>query len=464
MKKTAILFTLTATICALFYNCTNEPIDFDSYGNSKIPTLTTNAITNIDAISSTTGGNITADGGTSITARGIAWGLNQNPTIADSKTSNGTGIGNFSTSLTSLTMNTTYYVRAYATNSNGTYYGNQVSFKTIISSSIPAISTTDISNIKTTSADGAGNISTDGGATITDRGLVWSTSQNPTTANSKTTSGTGTGNFTASLTSLLENTTYYVRAYATNSNSTYYGNQVTFKATTSTPSSTPVITTSAVTNITTVSGESGGAVTSDGGATITARGIVWSTTQNPTTASSITTSGTGIGNFSSVMASLVANTTYYVRAYATNKNGTYYGNQVNFTTTSTVVTTPTNNSFFAKLDGVNFVQTILFAQKISLSNKISIVANRGGGAEAIGINFPADIAAGAYTFSAFGDYVGQYTLTVGDPGFAADSGTLTITSHDTTNKRVIGTFDFTATSFLGTGSHKITEGSFDIKY
>lgn len=462
MKKIAIILSISLTICALFYSCSNEPIGSVLNTGTTLPIVTTIVITNIDATSSTTGGKISSDGGASITARGIVWGISQNPTTADSKTTNGIGIGSFNSSITSLTVNTTYYVRAYATNSVGTAYGNQVSFKTINSSSIPTITTSAISNIKTNLADGAGNISSDGGAPITARGIVWNTTQNPTTADSKTNNGTGTGNFNSSITPLTENTTYYVRAYATNSNGTYYGNQVSFKTTTSASSSIPTLTTSAMSNITPNSSASGGNITSDGGASITARGIVWGTSQNPTTANSKTTNGTGIGSFTSSITLLLANTTYYVRAYATNSIGTYYGNQITFTTSTS--STPSNNSFFAKLDGVQFVQTILYAQKISLSNKISIVANRGGGAEAIGINFPADIAAGAYTFSAFGDYVGQYTLTAGDPGFAADSGTLTISSHDTANKRVVGTFNFTATSFTGSGSHRITEGSFDIKY
>jgi len=333
MKKIAIILSISLTICALFFNCSNEPIGSSSDTTTTIPTLTSSPITNIDATSSTTGGNITSDGGASITARGIVWGISQNPTTADSKTTNGTGIGSFSSSITSLTVNTTYYVRAYATNSIGTAYGNQVYFKTISSSSIPTITTSVISNIKTNLADGAGNISSDGGTPITARGIVWSTTQNPTTADSKTNNGTGTGNFNSSITSLTENTTYYVRAYATNSNGTYYGNQVSFKTITSGSSSIPTLTTLAMNNITPNSGTSGGNITSDGGASITARGIVWGTSQNPTTANSKTTNGTGIGSFTSSITLLLANTTYYVRAYATNSIGTYYGNQVTFTTT-----------------------------------------------------------------------------------------------------------------------------------
>lgn len=96
----------------------------------SIPTLTTTSVSSITSSTASSGGNISNDGGASIAARGICWSTSHNPTISDSKTSNGTGIGNFASSITGLTVNTTYYVRAYATNSAGTAYGNEVSFTT----------------------------------------------------------------------------------------------------------------------------------------------------------------------------------------------------------------------------------------------------------------------------------------------------------------------------------------------
>jgi hypothetical protein len=93
-----------------------------------------------------------------------------------------------------------------------------------------SISTDAVIEITSTTAKSGGNISADGGATVTARGVIWATSQNPTIAlTTKTTNGTGTGAFTSELPSLAANTTYYVRAYATNSTGTAYGNEVTFK-------------------------------------------------------------------------------------------------------------------------------------------------------------------------------------------------------------------------------------------
>ncbi|MCE2789023.1 MAG: thrombospondin type 3 repeat-containing protein [Saprospiraceae bacterium] len=101
------------------------------YNGFTPPSVTTTTITNINTTSATSGGNITSDGGSSITARGVVWSTSPNPTTAlSTKTSDGTGTGTFSSSLTGLTPNNKYYVRAYATNAAGTIYGNEVSFTT----------------------------------------------------------------------------------------------------------------------------------------------------------------------------------------------------------------------------------------------------------------------------------------------------------------------------------------------
>ncbi len=103
---------------------------YDEGGSSAatLPTVTTAAVTNVTAITATCGGEVTADGGAPATARGVCWSISPNPTINDSLTTNGSDIGRFTSSLTRLIPGTTYYVRAYATNSVGTAYGNEVSF------------------------------------------------------------------------------------------------------------------------------------------------------------------------------------------------------------------------------------------------------------------------------------------------------------------------------------------------
>ncbi|MCX6320482.1 MAG: fibrobacter succinogenes major paralogous domain-containing protein [Bacteroidia bacterium] len=301
-----------------------------------VPVLTTTAISSITQTTAISGGNITTDNGGSVTARGVCWSTIQNPTISDSKTSDVSGTGSFTSTITGLIGNTTYYVRAYATNSVGSAYGNQVSFKT--SPLMSVLTTATTSSITSTTASGGGNITNDGGTTITARGVCWGTVTNPTTANNKTTDGTGTGTFTSSITGLTANTTYYIRAYATNSVGTNYGNELSFI----TLATIPTLTTTAVTAITETTATGGGNITSDGGATITARGVCWGTVTNPTTANNKTTDGTGTGTFTSSITGLTANTTYYVRAYTTNSIGTVYGNQVSFTTSPLMPTLSTD--------------------------------------------------------------------------------------------------------------------------
>lgn len=132
-----------------------------------------------------------------------------------------------------------------------------------------------------------------------------------------------------------QNYTYRVYSYNATGNSTNYSNEVSISI--PNPIVLPTLQTTAVTAINTTVAVSGGNITSDGGATITAKGVVWGTSQNPTIAlSTKTTDGTGLGSFVSNISNLTANTTYYIRAYATNSLGTSYGNEINFTTMPTI--------------------------------------------------------------------------------------------------------------------------------
>ncbi|HBH82197.1 MAG: hypothetical protein A2X05_03425 [Bacteroidetes bacterium GWE2_41_25] len=307
-----------------------------------VPTITTTAVSEITTSTATSGGDVTADGGAPITVRGVCWNTSTGPSISNSKTTDETGTGSYSSSISGLAPGTTYYVRAYATNSAGTAYGNEVIFTTGVPPPvIPTLTTTAITGITQTTAASGGNISSDGGALVTARGICWNTSANPTIAlSTKTTNGTGTGTFTSSLTGLTAGTTYYVRAYATNSAGTSYGNEINFTTSAVIPVS-PTLTTSVITLITQTTASSGGNITSDGNAPVTARGVCWNTSANPTIAlSTKTTDGTGTGTFTSSLTGLTASTTYYVRAYATNSAGTAYGNEQTFTTSAPATVVP----------------------------------------------------------------------------------------------------------------------------
>jgi len=327
----------------------NKTYTFE-YAATSLPSVTTGIVLNIGTTYADVEGEITDLGGSDVTQHGHCWSMNSNPTINDFKTDFGASSTpcNFSSNLVELNTTTTYFVRAYATNSAGTAYGNELSFITGQSITTPIVTTSNVTNITQSSAVSGGNVTSNGGSSVTARGVCWSTSQNPTISGSHTTNGTGTGSYTSNVTGLTENTTYYIRAYAANSEGTAYGNELSF--TTGQNITTPVVITSTVSNITQNSAVSGGNITSNGGANVTARGVCWSTSQNPTISGSHTTNGTGMGSYTSNLTNLTSGTTYYERAYASNSAGTSYGNQVSFTTislptvTTNAITNITQNS------------------------------------------------------------------------------------------------------------------------
>jgi len=112
-----------------------------------IPIIVTSQVTSIVSTSAVSGGNITSDGGASVTARGVAYGTTQNPTTANNSTSDGTGTGAFTSTLTGLTSSTLYYVRAFATNAVGTGYGNELSFRTLVAVPQPCPGTPTVTDV-----------------------------------------------------------------------------------------------------------------------------------------------------------------------------------------------------------------------------------------------------------------------------------------------------------------------------
>ena len=403
---------------------------------ATVPTVITTVLTNIIQTGATGGGNVTSDGGAAVTKRGVVWSTSATPTTGNTKTMNGTGNGIFVSSLTGLTPNTTYYIRAYAINTAGVGYGNEISFATpavvivpsikttvagsgvtqttintgghdiigytsidyyamqysaattggwllspvlpsagplVVNSFVqlitgltpdidylyraymvvagtpyygkielvhtsptpPTVTTDVITSITLTGAIGGGNVTSEGTQSVTERGIVYGLTPNPTIVNSKIIVGSGIGAFSTSMTVLSPNTTYFVRAYATTIVNTVYGNQVTF---TTLPSVIATLTTATIINITSTTADSGGNITSDGGGAVIDRGVVWDLYANPyPTISShlgMTSDGTGTGIFTSNMTGLIGSTQYLVRAYATNGEGTAYGNLLSFTATA----------------------------------------------------------------------------------------------------------------------------------
>ncbi len=422
-------------LCVGDVNGSNNPLP-----TQDPPTVITVIATNISLTSATSGGNLFSDGGSTITAKGICWNTSSNPTIADSHTSDGSGVGNFVSSLTGLNQNALYYVRAYATNSIGTAYGNEVSFTTLsdftcgTSITINHLNSGGVAPVNKTVTYGivtnipgepskcwiTSNLGADHQATAVDdateasAGWYWQfnlkqgfkhdgTTRTPNTTwitsigensdwissndpctiemgslwriptytelNNVSTSGGWTdwngpwnsglklhaaGDLLNSPGGSLDGRGSRGYYWSSMQSSGAYGRNLCFasswggidvagKAYGSTlrclrnpesPASAPTVTTTAASNIGSNTATSGGNVTNDGGATVTARGVCWNTSSSPSTANSHTTDGSGTGSFVSNLTGLTQNTLYYVRAYATNSVGTTYGNQVSFTTSS----------------------------------------------------------------------------------------------------------------------------------
>ncbi len=198
----------------------------------SLPTVSTTPLTSITQTTGIGGGSVTSDGGAVVTLRGLCYDVNPNPTTSNLNIQSGSGTGSYAALLSGLTAATSYYVRAYAINSKGTAYGNQLTFKTA-SLTKPTLSTASASAITPSTALCGGIVSSDGGDPVSARGICFNTTGNPTISNAIISSGSGVGTYSTTLSGLQAATTYYVRAYATNSIGTAYGNQIIF--TTSTP-------------------------------------------------------------------------------------------------------------------------------------------------------------------------------------------------------------------------------------
>jgi hypothetical protein len=308
----------------LFAGCTKDTSDVrldPKLGTAKISSITSN--------SALVEGFVVAQGD-GFTEKGICYDIAANPTVAKSKTlyTGSLTSASFEVALAGLNYATQYFARAYAVGPTGTLYGEELTFTTL--PVVPTLTTAAVTAVTGNSANGGGEVTIGGGANVTARGLCWAVTENPTLATGSKTvdAAPGIGAFTGAMTGMLGNKTYYVRAYATNSAGTGYGPQVSFK----TLVDLPVVTTTAVTAITKTSAVSGGNVTYDGGGTISARGLCWSIDADPDLADNVIAGGTGTGVFVSNLTGLTVNTTYHVRAYATNSKGTVYGSDIQFKT------------------------------------------------------------------------------------------------------------------------------------
>jgi uncharacterized protein (TIGR02145 family) len=366
--RSVFLFIIPVLFLSLLMGCEKEdPVE--------TATLTTVAASEITSVSASSGGNISFDGGAEVTIRGLLWNTSPNPTPENHLgiTAEGSGSGMFLSQITNLSPNTSYYLRAYAVNSIGISYGNEIEF--ITEGVAATVETAPITEITAESALGGGIVSDNGGHQVTQRGVVWSTEENPTIENhlGKTTDGTGEGEFSSNLTDLNRLTTYYVRAYAINEKGTSYGNQAEFK----TEPEIPVVKTTSVFQITSISAKAAGNVTDDGGLTVTKRGFVWSDFENPTIDNNLGFSeeGIGLGEFTSSLMDLVPETTYFIKAYAINDHGVAYGDEMQFVA---------ENPQVIDVDG-NVYETIILHNFLWLAENLKVTHYNDGSPVAKGL-------------------------------------------------------------------------------
>ena len=315
---------------------TSEEVSEFKTLQATTPTIEVREITDVLDTIATVGFVLKFNGGADVTKMGVCWSVDSVPTIEDKYVEcsrdaiNCVSDGDsFVMNIRGLKANTIYYVRAYAENKMGIGYSVSKSF---VSLTLPKVRTDEITDIQLTSAVLNGEAIFDGNDTTTIYGFCWSEEENPTIDNQNIQVKKDT--FSYKLSNLLDETTYYVRAYAKNKIGIVYGEEKVFV----TPKAElPVVETSEVTDIAYTSAKVGGNVLSDGGVEIVERGICYSTTKSPTIENKKVVLGSGLGSFTTELSDLQDGTKYYVRAYAINKKGVSYGEIVEFETLSRFV-------------------------------------------------------------------------------------------------------------------------------
>lgn len=327
----------TITVRAFVSNASgvmySEPYTFSTSTKLVITTL---EVGDKQGTCAMAGGSVDAGSDTTITRKGLCWSLSPNPTINDSivYTDNSSNESKYVLWMRNLTSSTTYYYRAFVTNAVGTSYGNEKSFTTLDN---PVLNKTSLGAVEVENNQYyvvcTGDVTdTVPGVSINQCGFCFSKKPNPTIEDQVVNAETvqfGTFNDTVWV-EIEENVTYYVRSFVISSNGVAYGEQSSFLTW-----SLPVISIFNAYSITSSSATEGAVIVSDGSAPILSRGFCWTIESNvlPTIEENqkITVESNN-SIFYGNLTNLTSATTYYVRAYVTNKIGTSYSDVISFTT------------------------------------------------------------------------------------------------------------------------------------
>ena len=331
----SIITILVASIFLLSCNKDEAP--------STSPTVLSLDPSEISLTSFIMSGEVTNEGFNAAKDRGFVYSAtNPNPSVSDNKISVGYGKGQYSHTLDKLSINTTYYYKAYATNDKGTAYGEVKTVKTadyllaLVSTNLPQ-------NITYTTAELGGNVIFEGGIPVTEKGLCLAIGKTPTIEDIKIVNGKGLGVFSNIVIQLLAGSNYIVRAYAINGKGVSYGNEQKFSTA---ALKTPTVSTGPIQNINATYATFNGNVTDNGGDVLIEKGFCLSKSPNPSISDiKLRASNNDIGNYAMVITSLDPASKYYVKAYAQNSKGVSYGSETSFSTNQATLPIVGTNDF-----------------------------------------------------------------------------------------------------------------------
>lgn len=297
-------------------------------GGAGLATVATVAGTATGTTTTTVGGEVTSDGGGTVTNRGVCYKTSAGVTIADNKTASGSGTGSFTADLSALAVDTRYYFKAYADNEAGSALGSELDIWTWANTpSAPTVAAPAASTLQVTVNENGNPAHTIFSIQTTNNSLYVQTNGTlGAVEHWQNDAAWGT----TTITGLSPGSNYGFRVRAQNGAGTLTAYSAVGNGTTLTTAPTVTTTVADPTNATTAT--AGGNVTADGGATVTNRGVVWGTSAGPTVPGSQTTNSTGLGSFVSTLTNLTTGATFFYRAFAQNADGTAYGAEYALTT------------------------------------------------------------------------------------------------------------------------------------